>query len=409
MPRLPGGEVTLLGLTQLIGWGTTFYIPAVLAHVMAADVGWSLPQVFGAFSWSLLVAGLVSRKIGRAIDHHGARFVMSLGSIGIGIGLLMLAGAQHWAMLFAAWTVLGVATRAAQYDSAFAAIAAILGSGARRAISMITLWGGLASTVFWPVGHALGESLGWRWTIVIYALLNLLVCLPLHLALPRTRNAPASPQQTPAQPQPAASATGVGTPRSDTGRIDERGRERAMLVFALVLAGYSFVFSALSAHLIVLLEGLGLAAAVAVGLSSIKGIAQVAARFLEMIGQRWLGPIAIGVIALASLAASMVMLVLMPPDPLLLALATIVYGAANGLTTIVRGAVPLALFGHAGFGGTLGKIAAPGLITAAIAPLAIAAIIDLGGARMALELLTLIALAGLAGMIWLARTGLASR
>jgi predicted MFS family arabinose efflux permease len=409
MPRLPGGEVTLLGLTQLIGWGTTFYIPAVLAHVMAADVGWSLPQVFGAFSWSLLVAGVVSRRIGRAIDHHGARFVMSLGSIGLVIGLLMLAWAQHWSMLFAAWTVLGVATRAAQYDSAFAAIAAILGSGARRAISMITLWGGLASTVFWPIGHALGESLGWRWTIVIYALLNLLICLPLHLALPRRQNETTVATQPPAQAKPATSAVGESSKPPDPGRIDERGRERAMLVFALVLAGYSFVFSALSAHLIVLLEGLGLAAAVAVGLSSIKGIAQVAARFLEMIGQRWLGPIAIGVIALASLAVSMMMLVLMPPDPLLLALATIIYGAANGLTTIVRGAVPLALFGHAGFGGTLGKIAAPGLVTAAMAPLAIAAVIDIGGARMALELLTLIALAGLAGMIWLARTGLASR
>ncbi|MEK9721105.1 MAG: MFS transporter, partial [Quisquiliibacterium sp.] len=298
-----------------------------------------------------------------------------------------MSSAHHWVTLFAAWTVLGVATRAAQYDSAFAAIAEILGSGARRAISMITLWGGLASTVFWPVGHALGQSMGWRATMVVYALLNLLICLPLHLALPRQRSERKAVPATAAQSRSSQGSTANHAPQAPTASLNERDRERAMLVFALVLAGYSFVFSALSAHLIVLLEGIGLAAAVAVGLSSIKGIAQVAARFLEMVGQRWLSAITIGVIALAMLAGSMLMLVLMPPDPLLLAIATIVYGAANGLTTIVRGAVPLALFGHAGFGGTLGRIAAPGLVTAAIAPLAVASIIELSGPRTALELL----------------------
>ncbi len=426
MPRLPGGYTTSLGLTQLVGWGTTFYIPAVLAHVMAEEAGWSLTQVFGAFSWSLLVAGIVSKSMGRAIDHRGARLVMSLGSLGIVLGLLMLSIASHWLTLFAAWTVLGIATRAAQYDSAFAAIARILGSRTRRAISIITLWGGLASTVFWPLGHLLGESIGWRWTMVVYAVLNLLICLPLHLRLPArdpienpeasgsehgvtSKQLAASPARFAASgstPQSASSngPTKVDAPASpDAGAIQGDRRDRAMLVFGFVLAGYSFVFSALSAHLIVLLEGLGLASALAVGLSSIKGIAQIAARFLEMIGQKWLGPVAVGVIAFALLAASLIMMLAMQADPVLLALATIIYGGANGLTTIVRGAVPLALFGHAGFGTTLGKVAAPGLITAAIAPLAVAFLIEASGAQLALQVLAVIALAGLAGMLWLTR------
>jgi len=414
--RLPGGAVTALGLTQLIGWGTTFYIPAALAHVIAADTGWTLTEVFAAFSWNLLIAGLTSRFIGEAIDRLGARAVMSAGSAGVVAGLLVLASASHWIQLFAAWTVLGFAARASQYDAAFAAIAAIEGPRARRAISLITLWGGLASTVFWPFGHALAETLGWRWTIAVYAALNLLVCLPLHLSLPARAAPDPSPRREP--PGPATGGdTGARAPREARaaghraqshpvtveGSIPDKARDRALLVFSGVLAGYSFVFSALSAHLIVLVQGLGLAAAAAVGLSSIKGVAQVGARFLELVGQRWLGPIAIGVIALSLLPLSMLIMLVAPPSPLVLAAAIAIYGAANGLTTIVRGAVPLALFGHAGFGTTLGRIAAPGLISAALAPLAFAWVLERAGAHAGLGLLAAIGLAGLAGMLWLAR------
>jgi len=414
--RLPGGAVTALGLTQLIGWGTTFYIPAALAHVIAADTGWTLTEVFAAFSWNLLIAGLASRVIGEAIDRLGARAVMSAGSAGVVAGLLTLASATHWLQLFAAWSMLGFAARASQYDAAFAAIAAIEGHRARRAISLITLWGGLASTVFWPFGHLLAEALGWRWTIAVYAALNLLVCLPLHLSLPaRSASAPAPrrepPASTPDEDRGAPAAPDdhsaqhrtPGDARDAEGSLPDKVRDRALLVFSAVLAGYSFVFSALSAHLIVLVQGLGLAAAAAVGLSSIKGVAQVGARFLELIGQRWLGPIAIGVIALGLLPLSMLIMLAAPPDPLVLATAIVIYGAANGLTTIVRGAVPLALFGHAGFGATLGRIAAPGLISAALAPLAFAWVLERAGARAGLGLLAAIGLAGLAGMLWLAR------
>lgn len=396
--RLPGGAATALGITQLIGWGTTFYIPAVLAHVIAADAGWSLTEVFAAFSWNLLVAGLVSRPIGRAIDRAGARAVMSAGSAAIVVGLLLLATAAHQVQLFAAWTVLGVGARAAQYDAAFAAIAAIEGPRARRGISLITLWGGLASTAFWPIGHLLGEALGWRWTIAIYALLNLAVCLPLHLRLP------VAPRDAHRAGQPAAAMPLAGTePPSAEGRIHGQARDRAMLVFASVMTAYSFAFSALSAHLIVLLQGLGLAAAAAVGLSSIKGVAQTAARFLELIGQRWLGPIAIGLIALGMLPLSLLTMLAAPPDPLAVAAATLVYGAANGLATIVRGAVPLALFGHAGYATTLGRIAAPGLISAAFAPLAFAWVLENAGPRAGLAGLAALSLLSFGGMVWLAR------
>jgi MFS family permease len=420
MVKLPGGAVTALGITQLVGWGTTFYIPAVLGHKMAVDAGWGTSEVFGAFSCSLLVAGAVSKRIGRAIDLRGARAVMSTGSVGVVLGLLMLASASHWIQLFLAWTLLGVASRATQYDAAFAAIAALTGAGARRAISMITLWGGLASSVFWPLGHLLDETLGWRWTVVIYALVNLVICLPLHLRFASARRACAvaagpgsdrpgtGPTAVPpaAAPNPAptpAAAPASGAPTAAQGTLHGPERERALLVFAVVLSAFSFVFSCIAAHMITLLQGLGLAGATAVALSSIMGIAQVGARFLEMTAQRWFAPMSIGVIALALLPVSLTVMLAAGAAPTVIAAACVIYGAAIGLVTVVRGAVPLVLFGHAGYATTLGRIAAPGLATAALAPLLFDWILGTLGAHGALVLLLAIALTSLAGMLWLAR------
>ena len=403
--RLPGGAITALGVTQLIGWGTTFYLPAVLAQSMAADTDWSTTEIFAAFSWSLLVAGAISGRIGRMLDRHGARAVMAVGSGGVVLGLLTLASASHWLQLFLAWTVLGVASRATQYDAAFAAIAAIARSGARRAISLVTLWGGLASTVFWPIGHTLGETIGWRWTLAIYALLNLAVCLPLHLRFAAARHATDADPVSPAVP--GAAAQGAGTPASVEALARDalagRERDRALVTFAIVLAAYAFVFSCLAAHLIDVIQGLGLAATTAVGLSSMMGIAQVGSRSLELIGQRWLAPLTVGVISLGLLPLSLLIMLAARGDPLVIAGAALLCGAGNGLVTVVRGAVPLALFGHAGYAGTLGRIAAPGLASAALAPLIFDRVLQSVGARGGLALLSVVGLAAFAGMVWLSR------
>jgi MFS family permease len=403
--RLPGGAITALGITQLIGWGTTFYLPAVLAQSMAADTGWSTTEIFAAFSLSLLVAGAVSGRIGRMLDRHGARAVMAVGSGGVVLGLLTLASASHWLQLYLAWVVLGVASRATQYDAAFAAIAAITGSGARRAISLVTLWGGLASTVFWPIGHTLGETIGWRWTLALYALLNLAVCLPLHLRFAAAGRAAGAATVSPAL-VPAA-APGIEPPGTaeDAARdaLAGRERDRALLTFAIVLAAYSFVFSCLAAHLIGVIQGLGLAATTAVGLSSMMGVAQVASRSLELIGQRWLAPLTVGVISLGLLPLSLSIMLAARGDPLLIAGAALLCGAGNGLVTVVRGAVPLALFGHVGYASTLGRIAAPGLASAALAPLIFDRVLQAVGARGGLVLLTVVGLAAFTGMLWLSR------
>jgi hypothetical protein len=244
----------------------------------------------------------------------------------------------------------------------------------------------------------------------VYALLQLLVCLPLHLTWAGPRGgrtaheeAGGSPAAPPANPASASPSPG----RADgTGSMpaDSAWRERAIALLAAVLAANALVFASLSAHLITVLQGLGLAAATAVAISSLKGIAQVAARLLELGAQRWLGPIAVGVIATAMLPLALVLLELVPPLAVPVALCCVIYGASNGLLTIVRGAVPLALFGHQGYGTVLGRLAAPGLIAAALAPAVFAWILERYGVRAGLGALTVASIASFAGMVILARS-----
>src|SRR5690606_12370524 len=175
-----GAAIAALGLTQIVGWGTTHYLPAILADSIAGGIGASPTLVLGAFSWGLLVAGASARASGRLMDRHGARAVMTIASLLVALGLLAMSFARGWPLLFIGWTLIGLAMRSILYDGAFAAMAALAGPGARRAISLLTLFGGLASTVFWPLGGWLDNTLGWRATLQVYALLNVVPCALLH-------------------------------------------------------------------------------------------------------------------------------------------------------------------------------------------------------------------------------------
>jgi MFS family permease len=407
-----GRTITALGITQIVGWGTTYYSSAVLFTGMAADTGWSITIAYGAFSWAMLVSGLISRRMGALVERHGERLVMTLGSIGITLGLLAVAAAQHPAHLVAAWTLLGVAMRASLYETAFSALARLAGAGARRAISLVTLYGGLASSVFWPLGHWMVAQWGWRGSFVAYALLNLLVCVPLHRRClqPHPVAAPATPAATTAAAPAAASsalpspaAAPAPAPAPEPATLQGPLRDQALLVLSGLLAAHSFVFGALSAHMLTLLQSLGLAAAAAVTLASMKGVAQVGARFAELTLQRHLGPIAVGMISTGLLPLGLLVMDFGAPQLMVVTAGCLIYGASNGLITIVRGTVSLQMFGHAGYAATLGRIAAPGLIAGALAPMAYAALIERFGNAVGLEVLTGVSLLGFAGMVWLAR------
>ncbi|HEU4438390.1 MAG TPA: MFS transporter [Methylomirabilota bacterium] len=368
--------VLALGITQITAWGTSYYCLGVLAAPISQDTGWSRGFVFLGFTVALLAMALVSSAAGRAIDRHGGRAVMTLGTVLISAGLFALAHVRREPVYLAVWAFLGVGMRLSLYDAAFAALVQVDPARGRKAISYVTLFGAFASSVFWVVGHALDQQVGWRQTLVLFALINLVVCLPLHwLGLGR-RDAAA------AGPGPAESSQ-----TSEPSPLEGRARSVAIVLFALVMSLSGCVFSVVSVQLVSLLEAAGLATAVAVWVASMKGAAQFGGRVVEIVFARNLQAITVGRIAVGLLPVSLLLLLTGAGNLSLVVAFTLLMGGCQGVLTIVRGAVPLAMFGARGYGAVLGVIAAPISVVNAAAPTAFAWIVDRWGwpaARVAL-------------------------
>lgn len=377
-------SVVALGFTQIISWGTTLYALGVLGKPIAADTGWGSTYVFGGLTLGLLVSGFTSRWIGREIDKRGARTIMSAGSILVAIGLAALAIVPNAALYLAVWAFLGLAMRMTLYDAAFAALVQVTPSRGRSAISYLTLFGGLASSTFWPIGDILNGMYGWRTTFLIFAAINFFVCLPLHW-FGLARRDDTEGESAAAGTKPAGGAAGNAEHPVLTGRT----RQIAMVLFGVVMAASAFCFGAMAVHLVTVIGAAGVTAAAAVWLASIKGVAQSIARLLDIIFGKSLHPITLGRITLAVLPISLGLLML-PMGGLAFAFVfTILFGAANGLTTIVRGSVPLALFGPKGYGEVLGILATPYLVLNALAPMIFAVIAEKAGLNWAMGLVTL--------------------
>lgn len=377
----PWRAVTVLGVTQILAWGTLFYPPVLMMPLIAADRGWSLAFSMGGFSLALLVAGSSAPTIGGFIDRFGGHFVMAVGSLVGALGLLLVVLASNSYAYILAWAILGIAIAANLYDPAFATLGRIFGSAARRPITALTLAGGFASTVSWPATQLLLSLTDWRGTYLIFAALLALVAAPLHaFALPRGRYALEAPQDR------------VGTEAAAA--LPAKG-----VTFFLVAAGfsvYAFVPSGLAAHLLSILRRSGIDPATAVTIGALFGPSQVAARLCEFIFSRNVHPLNVARFALALLLAGFFVLATSGiAVPAAVAFA-IMFGAANGLITITRGAVPLTLFGAAGYGRLLGRIATPFQIMQALAPLVLAAIVEHASDAAALAVTAACTLAALA-------------
>lgn len=367
-----------MGLAQLVSWGISYYLIGIFGEKMLADLGWARPVVYGGFSFGLVVMGGASPFIGRAIDRYGGRYVLAGGSVCCAIGCLGLGRAQTVASYYAAWLVLGMAMRATLYEAAFAALVRIGGQQARRPIAKITLLGGLASTCFWPIGHFLDGALGWRGALNVYALIALAI-IPLYLAIPRGRRAPEAsslPRATP--PAPPRSAVGPA------------------ILYAVLAMLSNGLNAALSAHMVGILSELGLAAALAVAASSLRGIGQSTARLAEVLFGGRLHPVALNLLATLVMPLCFVA-GLAGGRSLAAALAfTFLFGASTGILTITRGTLPLVLFDTAAYGAYVGKLLVPSFLFAAASPLLFAAVIERRGPQGALYLALCLALVMLA-------------
>jgi MFS family permease len=387
--------ISALGITQILAWGSSFYLPAVLAQPIAADTGWSLGWVVGGLSVGLLAAGLVAPRVGRTIDRKGGRPVLVASSILLAAGLATLALAHSLPVYMMAWLVMGVGMGSGLYDAAFATLGRLYGRDARQAISTLTLWGGFASTVCWPLSAWLVEHFGWRGACGVYAAIQVLVSLPVHaFVLPGIGAAPPGHK-------PSGGADALAAQRILTGAR----RTRAFLLLAAVLTLGAVTASMIGVHLLTLLQARGLELAAAVALGALVGPSQVGARVVEMAFGRHYHPIWTMVASVSLVAGGVVLLLVGFP---ILALALALYGAGNGIGSIAKGTLPLALFGPSGYASLMGRLAMPSLLAQALSPSIGAVLIEWGGPDPALGLLAGLACLnlGLVALLWaMARPG----
>jgi len=380
-----------LGVTMTIGYGTLYYSFSVLAPEIAREFGWGQSFVFGVFSLGLLAGAVSAPMLGRLVDRFGARLILCLGSIAAAVSLALFAVMQN-AWQFAVITLVAeFVALAVQYDAGFAALAQSHGREARAHITLVTLIAGFASTVFWPLLQWLLTWMDWRDVYLVLAAMNLLIALPIHLALPRARISE--------KPVSRVEETSAGM------NLDGE-RRRRMVLMATAFAAGGFVVSAVGATLLVLMRDLGYATAMATLAGSLIGPSQVAARLIEYARRNLFSPPLTAIIAALAMVLGLFALAgaLIQPFAAFAIAFAVFYGAGQGLTSIVRGVLPLHYFGAAGYGRTMGTLASTRIVASAIAPFSVIWLNEAVGPSAALA-----ALAGMACLAVLATLALTRR
>ncbi len=357
--RNPWTVVVALGITQITAWGSIYYVYALLLSHLERDLAISKDVAVGAFSIALLISGLLAPIVGRRIDERGGRGLMVAGSVAGGIGLVLAGQVQTVWHLYAVWALLGIAMAATLYEPAFAVLTRLFEDRYRQAITVLTLFGGFASTVFWPLSQWLIDVYGWRDALVILGMLNLAGCSLIHATL-----------------LPGNDDEHAARKRSSSRDKDLRSvlREPSFYLLCGAFTANALVFSAMAVHMLPMLQEKGLTPIQAAAIGAMVGPMQVAGRIVEMLFGRRFKATHIGLVAMGLLPLSLVLFAMLGQATLPYLLFALLYGAGNGVTTIVRGTIPAEVFGRAHYGAVNGAMAAPVLLAKAGGPLVAATV-----------------------------------
>jgi MFS family permease len=352
--------VLALGTTQTLAWASSVYLPALVADPVAHDLGISTNWIFGAYSAALVIAAILGPRVGRQIDRVGGRPVLSISNLVFAAGLVLLGFAQSISMLVLAWLLLGIGMGYGLYDAAFGALGRIYGGAARSAITGITLIAGFASTIGWPL-TALGlQTIGWRDTCFAWAAAHIVMGLPINLLM--------------------LPAVQVARTTAETHVKPHIPIDRTMAVLAFAFAAAWMVTGAMAAHFPRILEAAGASPVQAVAAGALIGPAQVAARLFEASFLKRYHPIVSA--RLACLMHPLGAAIVWATGGVATSVFAVFHGAGNGVITIARGTLPLAIFGPQNYGYRLGLIGAPARMTQAAAPLLFGFLIDAMGSRV---------------------------
>lgn len=395
----PTAIVWLLGATQIIGYGTLYYSFAILAEDIAQSFDWQLSWLYGSFSLALLAGGIVAPMVGRRIDRHGGGVVMALGSVGAAVTLLVAGLAPNSIVFTIAIIATQIAAALVLYDAAFAVLAQTTGTEARLRITHLTLIAGFASTIFWPLTSWLHGLIGWREIFLVFALLNIVVCAPMHLLIALQHRRAVAAAALLADDLPVAMDDVVLSP-------ELQRRMLWLVTIGFALAG--FTLAALLNQMVPLLGSLGLGTSALI-VSMLFGPAQVLVRFVNMLIGLKRHPMAATLIALGLMPVALLILIVSAPWAIGAVVFALMLGFSSGLKSIVQGTLPLALFGTASYGARLGWMAFARQGLAAASPFVLAWLSENIGPTYALVILAGIACLGLLAMLEVARLHRPSR
>lgn len=386
MPRT--ALVAALTVSQILGWGTTYEMPAVFGRAMAADLGLANETAFAGLTVMMLVMAFLGPWTGRQIARHGASKVLAMGSVLMAAGLATLALSTGLVLYAVAWLILGVGGSFALTVPAFAAVVEREGRDARRAIGILMVFTGLSSAVCWPLLTLAGEALGWRGALLAAAAVQLLVVLPVHLAIGR-----------------------IAITRSDEDRaadaVEPLDLSRRMAVVAFLLIALSSSLSSLmtfglSPQLLHILELSGATPALALQLGSLRAVFGISARAVDLVLGKRTSPITTGLAGSAMLTASTLLLIFFSGTPSSLLLFTALYGFGSGVSALARATMALSFFSASRFARQSARLALPQNLANATAPVLMTSVIDRAGIDAGLVLATLLAATGFVAILGLA-------
>lgn len=375
LSRLPRHALLICGLviTRIIGWGSTFYALSVLGRQIERDLGLGSVGVFGGITIFLVTGAALGPAVGRQLDREGTRRAMCVGAVICGLGLALLGVAQRAASYLACWFLIGIGHALSLANVGTVTVVQIMGAKARRTISLMILATGLASSIFWPLTAALSDAYGWRAIWFVFGVMQILIVLPIHAAIPRHHCSTSAPTGL-------APVAGVG----EAGRVAPEHRRAAFWLVALIFSVSGIVSWGLPLHLIDILGNAGLSQAEAVGIAALAGPATLLARLAETtIGDRF-------PVERAALAGLLVgplanlLLVVAPGSSFASTGFVLAFSAAMGVISVARATLPLALFGRNGFASTLGRLNVPLNLAFAASPLLFAAMIEWAGQQATL-------------------------
>ncbi|PTM61859.1 MFS transporter [Phreatobacter oligotrophus] len=378
-----------LAVTQMIGWGTTFWLPAVMVGPLTRDLGIAPEAVFGGITVMLLVGAAAAPRFGRIIDRSGSRWPMACGSLVFAAALAVLSQATGLAGYVAAWMLIGLGTPLALTQAAAAAMSQLAGPRARQGIGLLMLLGGFSSSIFWPLSAFLDAQIGWRAMCLVFAALHVLVCVPIHLVALRPR---ASRDGDSAAPRPVA-----------TPSLAPERRRSAFTLMAVAFSLAGFVSWGLPLQIVEILKAYGHPVAFAIFAGSLMGPAQVISRLGEIVFGRSTGILTVGVVTSAIMPIAVVLPILSPASAGLATAFVIGYGMSAGAMTVVRSVAPLALFGKDAYATMTGWLTLPQNIVFALAPMAFAFVMRTAGPTATLAMSCGAALIALGTMAMLER------